>query len=178
MHRGPEDDERPGARRTGRQTAFQRARRRGPGCQRFELTVTCAGCPYGTFGRLLRGSIQRSSVGPVYWTKRAAALPLRGSAAACGGWRLRGRLALFVEEPTGLARGDRDAGARRPGDRDLLQVAAFGGGRLEPDHLVDRRCVVLEQRLLVEGGLADDEAGVPVPADPALDLSALDLAHG
>src|SRR3984957_8359498 len=68
MHRGPEDDERPGARRTGRQTAFQRARRRGLRCQRFGLTVTCAGCPYGTFGRLLRGSIQRSSVVQLYTT--------------------------------------------------------------------------------------------------------------
>ena len=76
---------------------------------------------------------------------------------------LRGRRALFVEEAAGLVRVDGDAGAHRRGERDLLQVAALGGGRLQPDHLVDRRRVVLEQRLLVEGGLADDEVQVPVP---------------
>src|ERR1700722_17510259 len=76
---------------------------------------------------------------------------------------LRGRRALFVEEAAGLARVDRDAGAHRGGERDLPQVTALGGGRLEPDDLVDRRRVVLEQRLLVEGGLADDEVQVPVP---------------
>src|ERR1700722_1265504 len=70
---------------------------------------------------------------------------------------LRGRRALFVEEAAGLVRVDGNAGPHRRGERDLPQVAALGGGRLEPDYLVDRGGVVLQQRLLVEGGLADDE---------------------
>src|SRR5690606_2017145 len=45
------------------------------------------------------------------------------------------------------ARVDGDAGAHRRGERDLLDVPALGGGRLEPDHLVDRGVVVLHQLL-------------------------------
>src|ERR1700743_1127913 len=86
--------------------------------------------------------------------------------------------ALFVEEAAGLVGVDRDAWGHGRGEGDLLQVPALGGGRLEPNHLVKRGRVVLEQRLLVEGGLADDEVKVPVPVDAELDLAALDLGHG
>src|SRR6516165_1169849 len=46
----PEDDERPGRRAHGAAATWW-----------LKLTVTCAGCPYGTFGQLSRAGIQRSS---------------------------------------------------------------------------------------------------------------------
>src|SRR5262249_6010281 len=51
----------------------------------------------------------------------------------------------------------RDAWPHRRGERDLLQVAALRGGGLEPDDLIDRRRVVLDERPVVKGRLADDE---------------------
>src|ERR1700733_2888826 len=134
--------------------------------------VTCAGCPYGTFGQ--RTGIQRSSVPPIYtlnyWTLNTepqteapraphyaqrrrpipGTPPLRKLRALCG------RGALFVEEAAGLVGVDRDAWGHGRGEGDLLQVPALGGGRLEPNHLVKRGRVVFEQRLLVEGRLSDD----------------------
>src|SRR5690606_27240598 len=70
---------------------------------------------------------------------------------------------------------DRDTGAHRGGQGDLLDVAPLRSGRLEPQHLVDGGQVVLQQLLLVEGDLADDEVEVAVAVDAELDLAALDV---
>src|ERR1700722_632175 len=135
--------------------------------------VTCAGCPYGTFGQ--RTGIQRSSAGS---TIRHLSLWQRQTHSQCERRRPRSgtppprmlrtlrRGGLLVEEAAGLVRVDRDAGGHGRGEGDLPQVAALGGGWLEPDHLVERGRVVLEQRPLAEGGLADDEVQVAVPVDP------------
>src|SRR6202035_5328374 len=112
--------------------------------------VTCAGCPYGTFGQ--RTGIQRSSVLPVYSNLRElnpavsllnASSHANGDAPIPGTPPLRIWLALrlgavFVEEAAGLVGVDRDAWGHGRGEGDLLQVPALGGGRLEPNHLVKR----------------------------------------
>src|SRR5450755_3698524 len=85
---------------------------------------------------------------------------------------------LFVlDEAAGLVRVDGDAGTHGRGDRGLLDVTALGGGRLEPDHLVQRGRVVLQQRAGGERGLADHEVQVALPVGAELDLAALDLRH-
>src|SRR5689334_9009734 len=147
--------------------------------------VTCAGCPYGTFGQ--RTGIQRSSAKEVYVTPTDSTnqlgnvqrrRSLEGSAAAAYERNLGDRSGLVVEEAAGLVRVDRDARSHGRGEGDLLQVPALGGGGLEPDDFVERGRVVLEQRLLVKGRLADDEVKVAVPVDAELDLAALDVGHG
>src|ERR1700724_2673923 len=104
-------------------------------------------------------------------TPSMGAPPLRMSRTLRGG-------SFFVEEAAGLVRVHRDAGGHGRGEGDLPQVPALGSGGLQPDDLVERGRVVLKQRLLVEGGLADDEVKVPVPVDAELDLAALDFGHG
>src|SRR5215475_2746581 len=84
---------------------------------------------------------------------------------------------LFLDEAAGLVGVDGDARPHGGGERDLLQVTALGRGRLEPDHLVERGGVVLEQRVLGERGLADHEVQVAVPVGAELDLAALDLGY-
>jgi hypothetical protein len=70
----------------------------------------------------------------------------RGAATGkAGPYPLGGRFGELVGEASGLVGVDRDAGAHRRGERDLLQVPALGRGGLEPDHLVDGGRVVLKQ---------------------------------
>ena len=72
---------------------------------------------------------------------------------------------------------DLDAGAHGGGEGDLLEVAALGAGRLEPQHLLERCGVVLGELVLAERRLADDEVQVGVPVDAELDLAALDVGR-
>ena len=66
---------------------------------------------------------------------------------------------------------DLDPRAHRGGDGDLLDVAALGAGRLEPQHLLEGCGVVLRELGLGEGRLADDEVQVRVAVDAELDLA-------
>src|SRR6185312_3661883 len=68
-------------------------------------------------------------------------------------------------EVAGDERVVRNTRARRRRDGDLLQVAALRRGRLVPQHFVKRGAVVLDQGILVEGGLADDEVQVGLLVD-------------
>src|SRR6266705_6535575 len=88
-----------------------------------------------------------------------------------------GRGLLGLGQSPGHRGIDRDAGAHRGGEGDLPQIPALGGGRLEPDHLVDRGRVVLDQRAVVERRLADDEVQAAMPVHPELDLAALDVGY-
>src|SRR6516165_1853128 len=171
---GTEDEKRPGRRRT---RGYNRTRR-------SRLTVTCAGCPlYGTFGQTLASRHPAvfgtdkctGGIPGVQIAKRRRSRPGAPPQRVCTPGSADRR--LFLDEAAGLVRVHRDTGAHRRGERDLLQVAALGGGGLEPDHLIERGRVVLEQRLLREGGLPDDEVEVPVPVGAELDLAALDLGH-
>src|SRR5215217_5618972 len=72
---------------------------------------------------------------------------------------------------------DRNARAHGCRKRDLAEVAALCGARLQPNDLVQRRKVVLRQLLGAERRLADDEVQVGVPVHPKLDLAALDVGY-
>ena len=70
------------------------------------------------------------------------------SRVGAGGGGIDGREDGVVDQQVaGAVRVDRDARAHRGGDGDLLQVPALGGGRLGPQHLVQRGGVVLDQLL-------------------------------
>src|SRR3954447_21367598 len=83
-------------------------------------------------------------------------------------WSGRSGLVLG-RDVAGAVRVDLDAGAHRRGDGDLLDVAALRAGRLQTEHLFQRRGVVLRELHLGEGGLADDEVQVGVAVDAELD---------
>ena len=94
----------------------------------------------------------------------------------CADGRLRLRLRL--REVAGDRRVDRDARARGRRDDDLLQVAALRRRRLGAQDLVQRGAVVLGQRLLVEGRLADHKVQVGLLVNAEVDLAALDVVDG
>src|SRR6266568_4990102 len=96
-------------------------------------------------------------------TKRASQVSnLRGALTTLER-QLSGSRVLLLEEGTGLVRVDRDPRGHRRGEGHLPEVTALGRGRLEPDDLIQRGRVVLQQLGLGEGRLADDEVEVPVP---------------
>ena len=64
------------------------------------------------------------------------------------------------------------------GQRDPLEVAALGRGRLGPLQLVDHGAEVGDQRVGVEAHLADRHVHVAVAVGAVLDLAALELADG
>ena len=71
---------------------------------------------------------------------------------------------------------DRDAGAHRAGDRDVLDVHALGRGRLGADDLIHERGEVRLERLETERDLSDRRVDVPRLVDAELDLTGLRLA--
>src|SRR3954453_22920742 len=88
---------------------------------------------------------------------RTAATPEGATAVRAGGAgaSTSGRDGLVLDgEVAGAVRVHRDAGAHRRGQRRLLHVPALGGRRLEPQHLLERGGVVLDELLLAERGLA------------------------
>src|SRR5215475_3912096 len=87
-------------------------------------------------------------------------------------------LGLLDHQVAGLVRVDGDARTHRRCDRRLPEVATLRGRWLESVDLVEGCGVVLDQRLIGEGRLADDEVKVRVPVDAELDLSALDVRDG
>src|ERR1700749_2298146 len=74
-----------------------------------------------------------------------------------------GRGLFVLDQVAGLVRVDRDTRAHGGGDGGLLDVTALRRGRLEPGDLVHGGCVVLQQRLGRERGLADHEVQVALP---------------
>src|SRR5690348_548095 len=115
--------------------------------------------------RALRGSAKSTRPGTLAGTG-----PRTGQ--TCSG------VLVLDRDVAGAVRVDLDAGAHGRRDGDLLQVAALGAGRLQTEHLFERRGVVLRELDLGERGLADDEVQVRVPVDPELDLAALDVVDG
>src|SRR4029077_12582184 len=73
---------------------------------------------------------------------------------------------------------DVDTGPHRARQRDLLDVAALGLGRLRADDLVDQRGVVLDQGALVEAALADRNMDVGAAVGAVLELAGLRFADG
>ncbi len=102
----------------------------------------------------------------------------RSRRTACQAWRDQACRLVLDRHVAGAVRVDLDAGAHGRGDGDLLDVAALGARRLEPQHLLEGGRVVLGQRDLGERGLPDDEVQVGVPVDAELDLAALDVGDG
>src|SRR3954468_9264486 len=89
----------------------------------------------------------------------------------------RGRRSL-LENVTGPAGVDLRARADGGGHGDRADVAALGDGGLGPHELLDDRRVVLEQRAVLERGLADDEMHDRRAVGAVLDLAGLGLLHG
>src|SRR6476659_10635389 len=90
---------------------------------------------------------------PGFRAPRVSALP-----EVCGGleWlRSGGGRRSLLEDVTGLRGVDLHARAHGRGNGDRADVAATRGRRIRADELLDHGRVVLEQRALVEAGLAD-----------------------
>src|SRR6476661_11023009 len=117
--------------------------------------------------------------GRLDWTS-ALRLPV-----VCGDGLLLGRdlLGLLLSCTIKLVRDvprprrvDVDSGPHRGGERDLLDVPALRGRRLRAHDLVDQSGVVLDERTLVEGLLADRDVHVGAAVSAVLQLAGLRVA--